>query len=198
MKRTQEEAEQTKQDLLRAGLAVFSQKGFQAATLNEIAQKAGVTRGAIYHHFGSKEELYLALLESASSGSNKALQQAIQEGGTFLEIVTRIIVYTLNLLEEDRQFRQVMTLSLTHDIIQEFSMHRSDAVDQLIMGVSQALQMGIDQGELRQDLDATTAARALIGYQNGLAMLWLANPDAFSVSKVSDSLAEIFISGIAK
>ena len=62
MKRTAEEAEQTRQELLDAALAIFSRTGFEAARLEDIAKTAGVTRGAVYHHFGGKPELYLALL----------------------------------------------------------------------------------------------------------------------------------------
>ena len=62
MRRTKEEAEQTRQDLLDAALTVFSQKGYTATRLEDVARAAGVTRGAIYHHFGSKAELYSALI----------------------------------------------------------------------------------------------------------------------------------------
>ena len=61
MRRTQEEAEKTKSDLLAAGLKVFSKKGYQATRLNDIATAAKVTRGAIYHHFGGGEQRALEL-----------------------------------------------------------------------------------------------------------------------------------------
>ena len=66
MRRTKEEAEQTRQDLLDAALTVFSQKGYTATRLEDVARTAGVTRGAIYHHFGSKADLYGALIEEAN------------------------------------------------------------------------------------------------------------------------------------
>jgi AcrR family transcriptional regulator len=67
MKRTKEEAAKTRQDLLDAALLVFSRQGYQSARLTDIAQAAGVTRGAIYHHFGSKSELFSTLMEEASA-----------------------------------------------------------------------------------------------------------------------------------
>ena len=198
MRRTKEEAEQTRHDLLAAALAVFSRKGFEATTLNEIATQAEVTRGAIYHHFGSKEDLYLALMDDASAQGNKAIQQAIETGGTFLQIVNRIIVNTLSLLEDDVRFRQTMALSLTHDIIPEMRQRRYQDAEQLIAGISEAFKMGITQGELYPDLNPATAARALIGYQNGLALLWLSNRDAFSIKAHAADLSKIFLHGIAR
>ena len=62
MRRTKEEAAQTRQDLLAAALTIFSQKGYEAARLEDIAEMAGVTRGAIYFHFGNKAGLFMALV----------------------------------------------------------------------------------------------------------------------------------------
>jgi len=67
-RRTKEEAGLTRASLLRAALAVFSTKGYAAATLEDVAAKAGVTRGAIYWHFGSKAELYTACREALAPG----------------------------------------------------------------------------------------------------------------------------------
>lgn len=83
MKRTKEEAEQTRQDLLNAALTILNRKGFEATRLEDIAQEAGVTRAAIYHHFGGKVELFFALLNDASAQSNKAIQQAQEKSLSF-------------------------------------------------------------------------------------------------------------------
>jgi AcrR family transcriptional regulator len=53
--------ERTRNLLLDAAKDVFAQRGFEGASLEEIAEAAGYTRGAIYKHFGSKEELFLAV-----------------------------------------------------------------------------------------------------------------------------------------
>ncbi|MEY2433058.1 MAG: hypothetical protein QOC92_2783 [Acidimicrobiaceae bacterium] len=59
---TQERRRQRTRDLLLdAAKDVFAQRGFEGASLEEIAEAAGYTRGAIYKHFGSKEELFLAV-----------------------------------------------------------------------------------------------------------------------------------------
>jgi AcrR family transcriptional regulator len=61
---TQERRRQHTRDLLLdAAEQVFAERGFQGASLDEIADTAGYTRGAIYKHFGDKEELFLAVNE---------------------------------------------------------------------------------------------------------------------------------------
>ena len=61
MRKTKEEAYQTRCNLLVAALSVFYERGVAQASLDEIAKAAGVTRGALYWHFKNKEDLFEAL-----------------------------------------------------------------------------------------------------------------------------------------
>ena len=198
MRRTKEEADQTRQDLLDAALTVFSQKGYTAARLEDVARTAGVTRGAIYHHFGSKADLYSALIDEANQVGNSAIDRAINEGGTFIQVVTRILVYSFALLEEDQRFSEVTALLLTTPDVEVLSKRRSDEAQELVDSISGFFRLIIEQGELRQDLDPQMAARAFLGYQYGLSSLWLFNRNAFSIKGSAPELAEIFVRGIAK
>lgn len=63
MRRTKEEAEQTKKDILESALATFDELGYERASLSAIAKNAGVTRGAIYWHFKDKSEILREILK---------------------------------------------------------------------------------------------------------------------------------------
>lgn len=63
MRRTKSEANETIQLLLKVARAQFTEKGYAHAALEEIADEAHVTRGALYHHFKNKQGLFLAVLE---------------------------------------------------------------------------------------------------------------------------------------
>jgi AcrR family transcriptional regulator len=68
-RRTQSERRaETRARLLAAARTVFAQRGYHAASLDLISERAGCTKGALYHHFGSKEGLLLALLDQQVSG----------------------------------------------------------------------------------------------------------------------------------
>ncbi len=56
-RKTKEDAEETKDSILEAATKVFMDKGFSNASLEQIAKKAGVTRGAIYWHFKNKMDI---------------------------------------------------------------------------------------------------------------------------------------------
>ena len=55
--------EANRQRILTAARAVFGARGYHAATIEDIADEAGLSNGAIYYNFGSKEDLFLALLD---------------------------------------------------------------------------------------------------------------------------------------
>jgi AcrR family transcriptional regulator len=69
--------EQTRQVLLAAACEVFAEQGFAAAKMTDIAARAGLSVGSIYHHFGGKSELYLALWRRYHLAREEAADQAV-------------------------------------------------------------------------------------------------------------------------
>jgi AcrR family transcriptional regulator len=77
-RRTTDQAAETRALLVRAGRELFGSVGYSAAKASDIAQRAGVTRGALLHHFGDKEGLFAAVLEDVESESaTRVLQVAV-------------------------------------------------------------------------------------------------------------------------
>jgi TetR/AcrR family acrAB operon transcriptional repressor len=198
MRRTQEEAEQTRKDLLSAGLKVFSQKGYQAARLSDIAAAAGVTRGAIYHHFGGKEELYFALMEEATTKGNAVMGEAIRQGGTFLEISSRIMALSFKYLEDNPEFAATVALSLSRppEIARAIQMNTQESQANLDR-IANMMKAGLESGALRTGLSPHNLARSFMSFQQGVMAIWLSDPKAFSIKEQAEALTDIFIYGIA-
>jgi TetR/AcrR family acrAB operon transcriptional repressor len=202
MRKTKEEAAVTRATLLRTALSVFSAKGYAAATLEDVAKAAKVTRGAIYWHFKSKADLYNTLVQEFSARGDLVVQQALSEGGTLVEILRRIFIRICALIEEDQEVRAVMELALFKTgLAPELQTGRKKQVqagNALLAGIAQAMQQGIAQGVLRDDIDPTDMARAFIAFQNGAIQLWLLSPKSFSLRQNAESFVEILISGLQK
>jgi AcrR family transcriptional regulator len=73
--------EATKQKLFKAASRIFVRDGFEASSIDEIAQAAGFTRGAFYAHFSNKEDLFLALLENELAMRMKKLRAVLESAG---------------------------------------------------------------------------------------------------------------------
>jgi AcrR family transcriptional regulator len=70
----QQRSEETRTKILEASIKLFSAHGFNAASVDDICAEAGISKGAFYHHFKSKQELFLALLD----GWLKTIDNAIE------------------------------------------------------------------------------------------------------------------------
>jgi AcrR family transcriptional regulator len=70
--------QQTRDYLLQAAAQVFADRGFHAATLDEVAAAAGYTKGAVYSNFKNKEDLFLALLEATYSREHSDLNDLLE------------------------------------------------------------------------------------------------------------------------
>jgi TetR/AcrR family transcriptional regulator len=76
-----EQDERVRTRLLNAAVRVFDRKGFAAASVREVAEMAGVTKPAVYYHFGNKEGLLLAILHQAEQQLTSTLDQATKRVG---------------------------------------------------------------------------------------------------------------------
>ena len=78
VRRTKAEAEQTRHKLLDAAEQLFLQRGVSRTSLNDIAQAAGTTRGAIYWHFKDKADLFNAMMQRVTLPMEEALQHLLR------------------------------------------------------------------------------------------------------------------------
>ena len=200
MRRTKEEAEITKQNILVAGLEVFSRNGYTATRVEDIAKQANVTTGAIYHHFGGKSDLYIALVKQGEARADRLAQQIVKEGGTPATIIRRLLVRLFQFLEEDEAYRAVV----------ELFMNKTEMVPELVTVGEQSLQnrrqladyfsdlirQGVEAGEFRPSVSAEDAGLALVGFVNGMALIWIQDQEHFSVGEQAEEIVDVFLTGI--
>lgn len=79
-------------EIVEAALAVFAEKGFAAAKLDEIARRAGVSKGALYLYFPTKEALFRAVVEQAIAPNVRGLRDMLeQHPGPFRELLSTVV-----------------------------------------------------------------------------------------------------------
>lgn len=200
MRRTKEDAELTRQNLLSIALGVFSRHGYAETRLEDIAVEANVTRGAIYHHFGSKAELYNAMITEYSGRALSVVENAISAGGSSLDILRRVFVDLLIYAHDDPEFRAANELVLfktgTTPELQGGIQQKIAGNRKTVDFFAKKIQAGIDAGEIRSDIDPRDAAISLMALNNGLLSLWLLDPNLFKLKQRAESMADIFIQGI--
>src|SRR6516225_7680999 len=193
MRRTKEEAQLTREQVLRAALRVFRRKGYAATTLEAIAQEAGFTRGAIYTHFEGKAQLYQLLIQQGFLRLNDAFEKAFEADGTLEERLRYLLISPLVLLEEDDLAQGVIELTLfkREDAVSlaDGLARKQPGTQALIERIVQLLDEGMAQGVLCADIDRMAEALALLATLNGAILLWFQSNQAFSLRGLAETLA---------
>ena len=151
------------QAILDAAIELFSRHGFDGVSMRTIAMQAGVSKSNIYHHFKSKEDLYLAIMQ-ASSEKFSVMVEALAEGkGPFDK---RLRVFARSHLEHLFDNRMTVRLMLREVFTGEEKWRRI-LVDQVVGGIFQRLiaifEKGQEQGLLRPGLEPGLCAMQILG-----------------------------------
>lgn len=195
-RKTKEEAEKTRQDILDAALKIFDRKGFVRSTLNDIAKEAGITRGAIYWHFKDKANLFEALSDDIESASGVRFEDIPWESFLSLDEVREFILEYLFRFETDDRFRsfyEVVTYKTEyHEELEPVlakERTKSRRVKQQLITIFQKFQ---EQGLMRKDLEPGHAAISICAFVLGLIEVWLLDKTLFSMKEATPALIDNF------
>jgi len=103
----QEATRLTKSKILLASIECFAEKGFQKTSLREISKKAGVTVGAVYHHFEDKKDLLMKSNRAFQIQSLESLRRAMDKKEDYFEALSAAFHAHLKMLMEDSNFRGI-------------------------------------------------------------------------------------------
>ena len=195
-RKTKEEAEKTRHQILNAALAVFSRKGFGRSTMTDIANEAGITRGAIYWHFKDKANLFEALSDDIESASGARFEDIPWESFLSLDEVRDFILGYLCRFETDDRFRSFYEVVIYKTEDQEelepvLAKERTKIrrVKQQLITTFQKFQ---EEGLMRNDLDPGHAAILACAFIWGLIEIWLLDKTFFSIKDSAPALTEHF------
>jgi AcrR family transcriptional regulator len=181
MRRTKEEAEQTRQKVMEAALKLFSRNGYSQTTLAMIATEAGYSRGPIYWHFRNKDELYEAVLGFSQAPLQRLVEQA-EQGDDALTTLECFIDEWFRLLIEDRWYRQSFEILLNKTEMTEALSRTIKRERQLTRSIINVL--GRRAHELNPHLDADTLGLLCYTFLMGITQSWLFSPRLFSLAEL--------------
>lgn len=199
-RKTKEEAEKTRQQILDAALDVFYDQGFSGSTLVDIAQQIGLTKGAIYWHFKSKVTLFLGLGVEMEEKMNTEIGDAFQEPSGLDEVI-KSSVKVMSLIAKDRQFNKYYGLvyyriEWQEELlpVMEFFMRQDAAFKEYLV---RSMQKSQESGEISADIDAHSLAVNWIALFDGfLSRILMQKEDVDSILKDYKLGLEVFVKGI--
>ena len=155
-------------NIMMAGLEIFSEKGFHAASMDDIAECAGVSKPILYQHFASKQDLYLGVLDERVEVIVAQVTNAIEaSSGNKARLAAAITCYFQLVDDADHGYRLIFESDFTtnHDVRARVE----DVVSQVsrVVGTEVMRQTGMSMGE------ANILAGGLCGMAQAASWRWL-------------------------
>jgi TetR/AcrR family transcriptional regulator, acrAB operon repressor len=206
-RRTKEDAQTTRNSLLDAAECLFQAQGVSRTSLQDIARRAGATRGAIYWHFKDKADLFNAMMERVTL----PLEAAFDDGGIpfqgdapaqteSLLKIRAASAAALARIVNDAQTRRVFEVA-THKVeyVEELRAVRLRhlAIRQsFVSRFTQSIESAAQRDGVLLPMPAALAARGFHALIDGLIQNWLLDQQAFDLLEVGQRAMDVFLKGL--
>jgi len=178
--------------MLRAAMRLIAKQGYTKTTLAQIGEASGYSRGLVSHRFGSKEGL-LQVLVSGSAGRffEEQVLPAIEGRSGLAALSVMVDTYLNELVVREERLRAIYVLmgealGPVPEIREVFVKLNGAFRD----SARASIEAGVEDGELRGDLDAVAESALFVGMLRGVAMQWVTEPGCFDLAAVRVSLKD--------
>lgn len=183
--------------MLQAARAEFAKAGFEGARVDKIAERSGMSKGLIYHHFGSKDDLFIAVLEDIYSELRAENEELILDELEPLDAIKALISHTFMYFANNPEF---IVLVHSENLMSAEHLGKSASVNNLFEPLSEKLdellKRGAEQGIFRAGVDTKQLyiSIAALGYfflSNRHSLSVVFNIDLFAEKSIEERLAHI-------
>ncbi len=186
-------------EILQAALAEFAAHGFAATRLEDIAKRAGITKGTIYLYFDDKESLFRALLQQEAGREFDALDKLLSDYTGPAEALLRTLVNEFGRRILQSEFRHLLRLLIAEgpkfpDLL---AFHHAEIIGRGRALISRVIRYGIERGEFRDN--GLAQVPQLIAAGPILLMIWqtlFADIETLDAPRYLDTLADTLLHGI--
>lgn len=201
VRRTKDEAQETRNRILDAAEHLFSERGVSRTSLEDIAQAAGVTRGAIYWHFKDKRDLVAAMVDRVTLPMEAMVARSSDESVEDpIASLKACAVSALKRTATDSQVQRVFDV-VTHkcEYIGEMAgvNNRISAVQKgCVDRAEQTIRNAVKRGLLPASVNPRLAAVGLDALLYGLISNWLANSSYLPLERQAEAMIDLYIEGL--
>ena len=192
----QQRSEETRARILQAALIQFSKNGYDAASVSEICQAAGVSKGAFYHHFTTKQAVFQALLESWLKNISTQMDALLNAAPDVPAGLMRLVSITGPVFQEARgqfpMFLEFWTQSSRDPLLWETAIAPYRHFQSLFTSV---LQKGIEQGSIRP-IEPRLAAQSLMALAIGIVLQGVMDPQGAAWDQVAQQGIGLILKGL--
>jgi AcrR family transcriptional regulator len=184
--------------LLKRAAHVFLEHGYEATSMNLIAERAGISKPGLYYHFKSKQELLFSIMAHAMDHLERSSREATLSSSDNEERLKKLIGNHARMItqEEEGAFT-LLVIDLVHVLPPEDRRlidQRKRAYFELVRATLEQLRK---EGKLRSDLDETVAAFSLLGMVMWISK-WFRADGALGNDEVAAQVTELALTAVLR
>ena len=190
-------SDERRHQIMDAAFAVFSRLGFERASMDDISKEAGVSKGALYLYYKSKDAIIAKLLQIFFSQAIKQIRAlATGEGSAAAQLMSMTRQFTR---EMDRMVAvqpitlQFYAIAARHEEVRK---HLGAYFAEYCAVMEEVIKRGVAQGEFHPNTDPAAVAITLSALYEGLALLWLVNPQGADWHAQMESSTRLLLRGL--
>ena len=191
-------SEERRSQILEAASAVFARLGFHQARMDDIAQEAGLSKGALYLYYNSKDAIIAALLRFFFDQELAMLRRLLQTGSEQsareqLLMVNRRMGEAMKWMEAMRPIAfEFYAIAARQKNVRQFLKEYFKEYREILAAL---IQRGVESGEFKP-LDAQSVAITVAALYEGLVLLWMVDPQAVQWEKASEESLRLLLGGL--
>jgi AcrR family transcriptional regulator len=180
--------------LIKVAARMFHERGYDATSLQDIAEELGLLKGSLYHYIASKDDLLWAVIFQQHQSSMALAQRCREMPGTPMERLQEFVRGYAASLRNERDsvsvyLREIGRLSKARRTV------ILDEREQYVTFVRELLDEGVAAGEFRQGMDTALVAQGVLGMLNS-TYRWYRPRSKVSPTKVTNELLEFVLRGV--
>ena len=198
--RKEQERITRKNEIMEAGLQLFAEKDFHEVTVDEIAERVGLSKGTLYLYFKNKDDLFFSIIQDKTNLLYKRLNATIEGDKPFTECLKNFVYTFLTFFEEHKPYFKIIHSERSrtdtndhyrlHQIGMKFFQMFIDIIDDLIkIGQRQKILRGIESSVL---------TKGLRGILNSFTFQRVFQGSSESLEKETEQILDLFLNGVLK
>lgn len=188
----------TETRIIQAALELFVRQGYHGTSVNDITERVGLTKGALYAHFKSKGQLLLTLIEEFRTRFIGGMRAALEEcTGHALGRLHRVISFNSKFAVDHEDlcvFLSFLTTELNADV--DFQPALKQVYREYQSVIAEIIADGTREGFFKPNLDPEISALSFMALHDGVLHQWVLNRDLLNGEQYVRTFREIFLYGL--
>jgi TetR/AcrR family transcriptional repressor of uid operon len=194
----QQRSQETQERILRAAQLVFARGGYDATSVAEICRQAGVSKGALYHHFPTKQSVFLALLEEWLTELDAGIEALRQEALDMPQALLQMAGLTRHIFNA-ADGRLTMFLEFWSQASLDPTVWQATIAPyrRYQRFFASLVREGIEAGSMR-DIDPDVAAHLIVSVAVGLLLQGLLDPEGAKWDQLPKQVVQLMLEGLIR